>query len=279
MILGIMNMQELYRSGLPLFLDETGSIKLGEGLTFDGSSRKFVNQMEGLFEIAEPENPEEAVYDVYRGIRYPADEALFDQYQYRYDITVIFDGKVGSERKKTSGHYHGFTPDRTATYAEVYEVIKGKALYVLQKSLNFENLNEEIQLEDVKLAVVNEGETIIIPPNYGHCSVNIGAGPLIFSNLAYVPCAVHYDQVKRYRGMSFYIHDGGNDEFTIVPNPNYQANLSFELVKVQEAPGYGIKFGVPVYQSFIAAPERFSYLAEPAAFSDPILNLLTEIRN
>lgn len=271
-------MQELFRSGLPLFWNDSGVVEFGDGLKFDGSSRKFAKQMESLFEIVEPENPDEIVYDVYRGIRYPADEALFDRYQYRYDITVIFDGKIGLERKKTSGHYHGFTPDRIATYAEVYEVIKGKALYVLQKSFNFENSDDEIQIEDVKLAIVNEGETIIIPPDYGHCSVNIGSGPLIFSNLAYVPCAIHYDQVKRYRGMSFYIHDGGHDDFNIVSNPNYKENLNFELVKVREAQEYGIKFGTPVYQSFITAPDRFGYLADPTAYTNSILKLLTEIR-
>ena len=271
-------MQELYRSGLPLFLDESGAVKLGVGLTLDGSSRKLVKQMEGLFEVSEPENPDEVVYDVYRGIRYPSDKAIFDRFQYRYDITVIFDGTVGPERKKTSGHYHGFTPERTATYAEVYEVIKGRALYVLQKSFNFENLEGEIQIEDVKLAVVDEGEAIIIPPNYGHCSVNIGSGPLIFSNLAYVPCSVHYDRVKSYRGMSFYIHKNGGD-YKIVPNPNYKGNLSFELVTVREALEYGIKFGTPVYQSFIADPDQFAYLADPTGYTDSILRLLTKTRD
>ena len=32
------------------------------------------------------------------------------------------------------------------------------------------------------MAVVKGGASIIVPPNYGHCSITIGDGPLVFSN-------------------------------------------------------------------------------------------------
>ena len=79
--------------------------------------------MEGLFYTKKTLSSSEAIYDVYRGIRFPKDKALLDDFELRYDITVIYDGTIDGERKKTSGHYHGYNPARTTTYAEVYEII------------------------------------------------------------------------------------------------------------------------------------------------------------
>ncbi len=272
-------MYELTNSGLPLYyIEETGMIALSGELSFDGYSRKYASQMEGLFYTKKTLSSTEAIYDVYRGIRFPKDKALLDDFELRYDITVIYDGTIDGERKKTSGHYHGYNPARTATYAEVYEVIKGKALYILQRADNFSDTTAEIQVNDLKFAIVNEGEAIIIPPNYGHCSINIGSGPLIFSNLAYIPCSVHYAQVQRYHGMNYYIFNDKENEFNAIPNRLYHSNPNYEIVTVKEAPNLGIKFGVPIYKSFQENPKAFSYLGDPAPYESLILENLTGVQ-
>ncbi|WP_411900837.1 glucose-6-phosphate isomerase family protein [Salmonella enterica] len=46
------------------------------------------------------------------------------------------------------------------------------------------------------VGVVKEGRDICVRQNYGHCSINVGDGPLVFSNRAYKPCTVHYDTVQ-----------------------------------------------------------------------------------
>lgn len=268
-------MEELTKSGLPLYLDEENHVMAVSALLkMDGFGRKETGKMTGL--LAEEENlpVEEPFYDVYRGIAFPKDEEVFACHDFRYDITIIMPGQVNGECKKTSGHYHGWTPRRTNTYAEVYEVIRGTALYILQKSPNFDSGNpEDLVIEDLILATVHEGETIIIPPNYGHASVNIGDGPLVFSNLAYVPCPVNYDPVKHYHGMSYYItkKDGKtelecNKKYRDVPEPRFAG--------VKENPRLGIRFGKPVYQSFLESPEAFHFLKDPDSYVDEILSML-----
>lgn len=267
-------MIELTNSGLPLYLnEENNKMALSAPLVYDGFGAKYVKGMMGLLADEENVNAAEAYYDVYRGIRFPEDtEALADN-EYRYDITIIMDGLVNGECKKTSGHYHGYNQKRTNTYGEVYEVIKGTALYVLQKADNFDTNPDGVLIKDLIFATVKEGQTIIIPPNYGHCSINIGEGPLVFSNLAYVPCPVKYDSVKYYHGMSFYVmKDAGkiylktNERYKNVPAPKYAT--------VIENPAFGIKFGRPVYQSYFDNPNAFDYLKNPDPYVDEIMNML-----
>lgn len=148
---------------------------------------------------------DEPAYDVYRGLSFAEDQERLAADQYQYDITIIMSGTIGRERKKTSGHYHGYNDTRRNTHPELYEVIKGTAAYILQKSPDFAVAPKDLLVDDLIVAVVKEGESIIVPPNYGHCSINIGDGPLVFSNLAYKPCAVHYDTVQFYHGMACYI--------------------------------------------------------------------------
>ncbi len=267
-------MQLLKNSGLPIYLEkESNKLAFTAPLQLGSYGEKIVGQMLGL--LAKEENLELSTkfYDVYRAIRYPDDEERLKRNRYQYDITYVMDGLVNGECKKTSGHYHGFNPQRTNTYPEVYEVIEGTALYVLQRAKNFESDPEGIIIEDVILTVVKAGQTIIIPPNYGHCSINIGDGPMIFSNLAYIPCPVIYDSVRYYHGMSYYVFktDGEvkaelNQRYSNVPEPK------FAVVKENER--LGIKFGLPIYQSYQQNPGAFEFLGNPDAYVDEIMSML-----
>lgn len=266
-------MLELKNSGLPLYLNDNWIMALGAPLQYDGFGEKTVEQMLGLLSNKVGLNMAEKFYDVYRGIRYPVDEEVFKAHDLRYDITIIMDGLVNGECKKTSGHYHGYNPQRTNTYAEVYEVIKGRALYILQKSDNFEHEPCNIQIQDLILVTVEEGQSIIIPPNYGHCSVNIGDGPMVFSNLAYVPCPITYDPVSKNHGMSYYILRA-NGEICIKPNKHYNHVPIPKFATVNENEKFGIKFGLPVYTSFIKNPDAFRFLAEPDLYVQDIMMML-----
>lgn len=268
-------MLELTNSGLPLYIDEENHVMaLSALLKYDGFGRKAVEKMQGLLANEENLPLDEMFYDVYRGIAFPKDEELLNKDNYRYDITIIMPGQINGECKKTSGHYHGWNPQKTNTYAEVYEVIKGTALYILQKSDNFDAENPaDVRVDDLIFATVHEGETILIPPNYGHCSVNIGEGPLVFSNLAYVPCPVHYEPVKHFHGMSFYVMKKDN-EIRLEANGRYVDVPAPKFATVKENPGLGIKFGVPVYESYMKNPEAFKFLGDPDPYVDEIMSML-----
>ena len=268
-------LHKLENSGLPIYRDdETGKLALEAPLTYKGFAEKTLSQMKGLFADDSGNDPNENIYDVYRGIMDPKDEELFQTYDYQYDITVVKSGNVGMERKKTSGHYHSYNEMRTYTIPEVYEVLEGTALFVLQRADNFEDTDyENLDVSDLIIARVEAGQAIIVPPNYGHCSVNGGEGDLIFSNLAYVPCRIDYAPVQYYHGLGVYV-DGHENEIQTIVNGYYNKLPKAKLATVKENAALGILFHHPVYQEFKKRPEAFTFLGNVDAYVEDIMSML-----
>jgi glucose-6-phosphate isomerase, archaeal len=266
---------QIIKSGLPILIDEkTHNLEFLDGLTCAGSVKKQAGQLKGLLYANEIFNEQEKCYEAYRDIVFDKDRPLFQKYDFRYDITVIMPGTIQGECKKTSGHYHGYINGQPYTYPEVYEVLAGKAMYILQKSTNFDHENEEPVIQDLKAVVVEAGQAIAIPPFYGHCSINVGNGPLVFSNLAVVSCPLHYTPIQKKQGLSLYVLKNDNEP-EIIPNRNYLDVPEFRVVFPKEEPALGITFGTPVYGAFVNDPEKFDFLLHPAQYVDEMTYMLT----
>lgn len=269
-----MSVTELKNSGLPLCIDdETHIMYIGAELGCEFYGRKYAGAMKGLLADETNMDPDEPFYDVYREIAYPTDVEAFKKNFYRYDVTVVLPGLLNGECKKTSGHYHGWNEMRTNTFGEVYEVLKGTALYILQRADNFDGDPKEIKIDDMIAVTVNAGETLVVPPNYGHASINVGEGPLVFGSLAYYPCPINYDSVKYYHGMGYYVFKEGN-EVKIKLNDKYEKVPELKMATVKENPNLGIQFDVPVYHSYLKNPEAFRFLAQPDAYVEEIMGML-----
>lgn len=271
----------LENSGLPIYLeDRENLLAFLAPLVYESYGRKVTRQMDGLLRDMAGASQDEPYYDVYRDIRFASDEPLLRKDQYRYDITLIMPGQVNGECKKTSGHYHGYNPTRTNTYAEVYEVIAGTAIYVMQRADNFEDSPEKLRIDDIIIARVEAGQTILIPPNYGHCSVNGGDGPLVFSNLCYVPCPVNYAPVKHYHGMSHYVmREKGRLSFPKNPHYGKVPMPEPKFAVVRENPRLGVKFGKPVYGFYRENPSAYHFLGSPDGYGEDILSMLEMVKS
>lgn len=264
----------LINSGLPIFRNcAEEKLIFQEGLSCGGYGTKKASQMPNLLSEYSDEEAENVVYDVYRDIIFEKDRELFNKDEYRYDITYIMPGTVGNECKKTSGHYHCYNPEHTNTYPEVYEVLYGTAMFILQRSDNFEAAEEELVVNDLILVKVEAGQTLLVPANYGHCSINIGEGPMIFSNLAYVPCGIDYNPVKSHKGMAVFAKkiDG---ELVMEVNKDYKNLPDIKYAKVKENPKFGIEFGKPVYNSYVANPQAFEFLGNVDPYTEEIMDML-----
>ena len=267
-------MENIKTSGLPIFIDRSSfALQFRDGLTCAGSVKKQAKQLTGLLYAEEGMDGEEYCYEAYRDIVFEKDRALFRKYDFRYDITVIMPGTVQGECKKTSGHYHGYLKDRPFTYPEIYEVLSGKAVYILQKVKNFDRENEEPVIEDLKAVFVEAGQAIIIPPFYGHCSINVGNGPMAFSNIAVVSCPMHYEPLQKKHGLSVYVLKD-NNKISFVPNKNYIGVPEINHVIPKENPELGVIFGKPVYGVFIKSPEKFDFLLNPSKYEATMAAML-----
>ncbi|MFV0453096.1 MAG: glucose-6-phosphate isomerase family protein [Propioniciclava sp.] len=254
-------------SQLPIDFDADQQVlHFAEGITCAGSSHKTVGQMRGLLRDETDLDDDEPAYAAYRDIGYEADRPAFTKQDTRYDITAIRTGTVNGEFKKTSGHFHGFIPGTVYPYPEVYEVLQGRAAFILQKSVNAHTA-EELRIDEVRIAIVNEGESIAIPPSYGHGSVNIGEETLLFSNLAIVSCPLDYASVKDRRGLAYYLVKADTaDGFEAVPNPHYVNLPEAQIVRPSANPAVGITFGKSSYRSYVENPATYDFLNHPEPY-------------
>lgn len=141
----------------------------------------------------------------------------------RFDITLIPNWKVGDELAKTKGHYHlSPSPDKPS-YPEIYQVLIGRALYLLQRHGNsFSDIIDFIEVE------AQQGDVVIIPPGYGHVTVNPGDGILIISNIIYREVKSDYSPYEKLRGAAYYYTTSGferNDLYSRVPEIRHEKPL------------------------------------------------------
>jgi len=129
----------------------------------------------------------------------------------RYDITIIPSRIIGEEYIKTYGHYH---PKMNAhTYPELYQVLEGEAIFLLQLPYP----EDRRKIADALAIRASSGDVVLVPPDYGHVTINPSNSVLKLANLVARDFSSVYDDYKRMRGACYYFLTPGR----WVTNPNY----------------------------------------------------------
>jgi len=132
------------------------------------------------------------------------------------NITIIQNGKLGTEYPKTYGHYHGTDVNET------YKVLAGEGVMQLNKKhMDGENWDSS-KVDAVYLVRAKEGDEITITPEYGHSWSNVGDLPFItFDNWTSGHTPTDYEDVEKHHGLAYYlVEEKGQPK--AIPNPNYQ---------------------------------------------------------
>jgi len=199
------------------------------------------------------------LYEMYRDLA--PDELshqwLQDNYL-RYDITKIPAASICGEYVKTKGHYHPAAPDGSA-YPEIYEVLMGTAQYLIQK----ENLSSVILIQAKK------GDTVIIPPEYGHVTINPERGDLVMANVVSDRFSSSYSMYETMKGAAYYLYDDG----TIQKNPSYP---DIPPLLILDADDINVSDTLPdgPLLDYIGDEKRFSFLNHPKNYPE-LLTLFT----
>jgi glucose-6-phosphate isomerase, archaeal len=227
------------------------------GLTYDQNTYptepKVRTYDEAQDVYVEKNSEEQDLYFMYRYFEDTNNTQKFIDANTEYDITVIKPGKIGKEFIKTAGHYHRYVPQTEITYPEVYEVIAGQVEYLLQTKPDVEGN------VDVVIISAEPGDKVIIPPNYGHVSINTGGDYLVESNLQLrdLPADADYETFQIYGGGGLYREEKGWEN-----NPQYKIR-SLKRVRPKENLKWGLSKDKPLYTCFIESPEKFKWLTEP----------------
>jgi len=221
---------------------ERAFYRLGERLAPDVRT---IEQMRPVLRDENATGPSEAYY-MYRSAHLPQHVTLFQSNSLRYDVTVIPAAKYGSEFVKTVGHFHA--KKGAHTYPEVYEVLDGEANYLLQ--------------DDSRVIVfeAKRGDKVVVPPDYGHVTINAGKKSLVMANIVSPDFSSDYSVFAEKRGAAFHCLDSGWAE-----NPRY---AGFSMAR--EAPGKDncafFTRAKTMYELFCGDQNLFSFLKEPEIF-------------
>jgi glucose-6-phosphate isomerase len=247
-------------SGLPLKLDiEKSQLVFGEGIMPVKADIRTLEQMREVLFNPESQEPKELYY-MYRGVFLPRDQEKAKKYNLRFDITILRPGKVGEEYIKTAGHYHPLKKGQKTTYPEVYEVLNGQAHYLFQRfGKDFDDI------EDVILVKAKPGQKVIVPPNYGHITINAGSEPLVMSNWVAQDFSSTYEGIKKMGGGAYFIVEEAEKEF-FAPNIRYSQIPPLKELKAKEMPSWGLVWDKPMYISCLNDPQRFRFLTHPEEF-------------
>lgn len=149
------------------------------------------------------------------------------------NITILEPGTVGGEYIKTYGHYHVGNLDET------YWFKSGEGVVLLQK---LANQSDPSVVQEFKAMQVKEGDSVYMPPGYGHLMVNTGDTWLVMADdsplegerdSASMPGHADYAPVQAMQGFAYYVveHNG---------EPVLRKNLRYKEILKQDLGGLAI---------------------------------------
>jgi glucose-6-phosphate isomerase len=225
--------------------EEPLKIELVDGVIFVNGTQhpRDIRTYEQMKDVVKEEFSEKGeLYYMYRDI--------YKKNDIRFDITVIPQKQLGNECSKTHGHYHPKN-DEGVEYAEIYQVLQGNAMFILQKR----NSNDTVE---VIIVDAEEKDIVLIPPGYGHVSINKSDETLVLSNLVYDKFTSIYGDYKTNRGAAYYYVTAREIE----QNTNYLVNKNERFSPEQINKKFGLEFK-DLLSEFAADPDKFEFLKKP----------------
>lgn len=252
------------RAGLALELEEPSlNLLLGKGLSSEDVRVRNLTEIRGALRDRHAKGPSK-LYFMYRDLHLKEHRKLFRAHNMRYDVTVMGSGFIGKEFLKTMGHYHPMIPGLGLSYPEVYEVLHGGAIYLLQK---IRTLADPRRTVDLVAMEAREGDRVVIPPNYGHVTINPYGTPLVMADLTADGFESIYEPYLSLGGAAYHLlSERGKAVWE--PNPRYINPPALRKLEAGEFPELGLSRGRALYGSVVRRPERFEFLNNPLHHMD-----------
>ena len=276
------------RAGLPLALDpRTATLRWPDGISVGEVSERTLAELAPFLADAAARAERVVIYTVYRNMARREDLDRIRASRLRYDITVIPPGSfAGATREffRTAGHYHASDPKSAVPYPEVYEVISGRAYWLLQRPARLlagparlpagqaggPRPGDPATLGEIYAVEAGPGEKAVMLPGFGHLTANAFDEPLVMANWIRDDFAYDYGPYRALRGGGYRIICGSvPDTIEFEENGNYREVPELVKLRPREVPGLGLTRSRPLY-ALSGELEQLRFLCEPAAFASTL---------
>jgi len=201
-----------------------------------------------------------SIYYVWRYVHLKKDDKKIKAHNLRYDLTLVPPGKIDGEFAKTAGHFHLNKLGTSLPYPEIYEVLYGRAYFLIQSPGK-----DTKNIKAVRLIEAGPGEKVLVPPDFsGHTTINVFNEPLLTANWLSDKAVYDYESYKNNHGASYYFLDNGS-LVDIVKNPNYDSVPEIKKIRVKERPEFGLTKDRPLY-SLVDNLDKLRFLNYPEEY-------------
>ncbi|MFH1671563.1 MAG: glucose-6-phosphate isomerase family protein [Candidatus Portnoybacteria bacterium] len=206
--------------------------------------------------------PDSELYLMYRDLSgNPEDKEKINQSGLRYDITVMMPVILGKEYNKTSGHDHPVVPNTDITYTELYQVLEGEIVFLIQDS-------EKDEIKDVYAIKAKQDDKVVIPPNYEHLMVNASGKEAKTANWICRDFGSNiYKPFRSKQGFGYYALKD-NSRINWVKNENYSSVPELKFLEPNRLlEQFGLNKEKPIYQlvndlsklDFLKTPQNYNW--------------------
>ena len=117
-------------------------------------------------------------------------------------------------------------------------------------------------VRDVKISA-GEGDKVLIPPNYGHVTINPAGETLKIANFVARHFASIYEPYRRKGGAAYFELTSGK----FVKNENYGEVPEIRFLNAPSLDDFGIYHDTPMYE-LIREPHKLEFLTRPEKFKE-----------
>jgi glucose-6-phosphate isomerase len=171
-----------------------------------------------------------------------------------YDLTFMSPRTLGQQLPRTHGHVHASEGPDGAGFAEVYEVLSGRAGFLMH------DLGPGPSVSLGVLVNAEPGDVVAVPPDVYHATLNLGPTMLVVADLVCRRATDVYVALRAAGGMAYGLDAAGR----VAVNPRYHRLPPLQRLSVEEW-GAGMKDGL--YERLLMDPGAFEWLCHRAAFA------------
>jgi glucose-6-phosphate isomerase len=247
------------QTGLPVSVEtESCEFLFGNGLNAPSLRTRTLHELDPVW--ANPVDGADRIVYRYTSPLWLSHEAnIWEEAGIGYGIVFFTPGVYGGEYVKSSGQYHAIVQGQSAATPEIYTVLAGEGHFMLQRSRPpYEDVTDAV------MVIAQEGETFVVPPDYGHLQINPTAGPLLFSYTVKNPLTSNYEPYRRLHGAMYYEMADARQRFVF--NPRYKRRVPLRIIHAAKLQQLPFLEKVPDYAEIRRCLPKLGFLARPRGF-------------